>query len=272
VLKVISDTPNQWVAIGLTRASERQKPTKDRLQPPSVERPVGRLIAQYRPNQRWYLLLRDAEPDAVGALIDAAVQALQQDLLIEVNESDTETLNTLAARGFSVSRREHLYLVPTDWPRSEAAGFDIISAVDADPVRWCELDDALRRDVPGSMGWHNDPTNFAADTLRDPQFDPATYLIAVDQATGDYAGLVRVWQRPVGPRLGMIATMPAYRRRGVARALLSQSFDVLHRAGHTEASCEVDATNVASNTLLTGLGARRDGGNVELERRVAGPQ
>jgi ribosomal protein S18 acetylase RimI-like enzyme len=266
VFKVISDTPNQWVAVRLTRASERQKPTKDRLEPPSVERPMGRLIAQYRPNQRWYLLLRDAGPDAVGALVDAAVQALQQDLLIEVNEADTETLNTLAARGFSVVRREHLCLVPTDWPRSEAAGFDIISAVDADPVRWCELDDALRRDVPGSLGWHNDPTHFAADTLRDPEFDPTTYLIAVDQSTGDYAGLVRVWQRPVGPRLGLIATMPAYRRRGLARALLSQAFDVLSRAGHKEVVCEVDETNVASNTLLAGLGARHEGGTVELER------
>ncbi|HEX5405677.1 MAG TPA: GNAT family N-acetyltransferase [Pseudonocardiaceae bacterium] len=251
MLKVINETPTLWVALrgdGDTRA--------------------GRIFAQHRPNQRWYLLLLDAEPDAVAPLVDAALQAHQHAYLIEVDDAANETLNTLAARGFTELRREHRYLVPTDWPRSEAVGFDLISAADADVDRWRELDDTLRQDVPGCVGWRNDPARFAPDTFGDPEFDPSTYLLAVDRATGDYAGLVRVWRRRTVSRLGLIGTLPAYRRRGLARALLSQAFDVPHQAGQTEVSCEVDQTNVASNTLLTGLGARRDGGNVELERTV----
>ena len=60
---------------------------------------------------------------------------------------------------------------------------------------------------------------------------------------------------------------PADRRRGVAKALLGRAFAVLAARGDTSVVCEVDDTNVASISLLTGLGARRYGGNVELIRR-----
>ncbi|GIH19482.1 GNAT family N-acetyltransferase [Rugosimonospora africana] len=107
---------------------------------------------------------------------------------------------------------------------------------------------------------------FDDQTFGDPEFDPATYLIAVREGTGDYAGLVRVWGRPQVSRLGLIGVLPAYRRRGLAFALLAQAFGVLSARGQAEVMCEVDETNVASNALMTGLGARRVGGAVELLR------
>ena len=110
------------------------------------------------------------------------------------------------------------------------------------------------------------PKQFRAETFS-PFFDPATYLVAVDRASGEYAGLVRIWRNRAGPRLGLIATLARYRRRGVARALLGQAFAVLAARGDTSVVGEVDDTNVASVSLLTGLGARRYGGNVELIRR-----
>ena len=97
--------------------------------------------------------------------------------------------------------------------------------------------------------------------------DPATFLVAVDRASGQYAGLVRIWRNRAGPRLGLIATLTQYRRRGVARALLGRAFAVLAARGDTSVVGEVDDTNVTSLPLLTGLGARRYGGNVELIRR-----
>jgi len=128
------------------------------------------------------------------------------------------------------------------------------------------LDDALRQDVPGSEGWRWDAEQFRAETFG-PFFDPATYLVAVDRASGEYAGLVRIWRNRAGPRLGLIATLAQYRRRGIARALLGQAFAVLAARGDTSVASEVDDTNVASVSLLTGLGARRYGGNAELIRR-----
>src|SRR5262249_18835871 len=131
------------------------------------------------------------------------------------------------------------------------------------------LDDALRQDVPGSEGWQWDAGDFRAETFG-PFFDPATYLVAVDRASGEYAGLVRIWRNRAGPRLGLIATLAPYRRRRVARALLGQAFAVLAARGDTSVTCELDDTNVASVSWLTGLGARRYGGNAELIRRQPG--
>jgi hypothetical protein len=45
---------------------------------------------------------------------------------------------------------------------------------------------------------------------------------------------------------------------------------VLGARGATSVAGEVDDTNVASVSLLTGLGARRYGGNVDLIRRLDG--
>jgi ribosomal protein S18 acetylase RimI-like enzyme len=150
------------------------------------------------------------------------------------------------------------------------AGLGVLSAADADITRLRRLDDALRQDVPGCAGWRWDAGQFRAETFG-PFFDPATYLVAFDRASGEYAGLVRIWRNRAGPRLGLIATLARYRRRGVARALLGQTFAVLAARGDTSVVGEVDDTNVASLALLTRLGARRYGGNVELIRRQPGP-
>lgn len=67
-------------------------------------------------------------------------------------------------------------------------------------------------------------------------------------------------------RLGLIGVLPRYRRRGLAIALITRTFGVLSARGQADVSCEVDESNVASNALMAGLGARRVGGAVELLR------
>jgi GNAT superfamily N-acetyltransferase len=80
---------------------------------------------------------------------------------------------------------------------------------------------------------------------------------------------VRVWNNPKGPRLGLIAVSAPYRRRGLAKALLSRAFAVLDERGQTVVSAEVDQANVASTSLLEGMGAWRTGDSIELFRRAA---
>ncbi len=89
----------------------------------------------------------------------------------------------------------------------------------------------------------------------------------MEDRSGEYVGLARVWNNPNLPRLGLIAVLAPYRRRGLARALLANVFAVLHGRGATEVSAEVDDANVDSRTLLEGLGARRTGGSIALIRR-----
>ena len=188
------------------------------------------------------------------------------ELYCTVDEDDAETLALCERLGFVVNRRESRYALPTDAvaPAPLPAGIRVVTADEADEARLRLLDDALRQDVPGTEGWRWDEAGFREEF--DDSSDPATYLVAVAE-NGEYVGLVRVWHRPSGPRLGMIGVLPAYRRRGLARVLLATVFAVLHDLGLGEVSTDIDDENEASKALLLPLGARRVGGTVELVRR-----
>ena len=231
------------------------------------------LRTMIRPDGRCFLV----DPDLSLAReheLAAIAGDLGSDLYITLDEADTAGRLVAGRLGFVVNRRESHYLIPTD-PHvtglSAAAappGFAFVGADRIEEDRLRLLDDALRQDVPGADGWRWDEAGFHEETYESPQFDPATYLVAVAE-NGELAGLVRVWNRPETPRLGMIAVLAPYRRRGLARALLAQAFDVLHRRGRAEVTTEVDDANVSSTSLMKTLGARRTGGSIELIRRVA---
>ena len=233
---------------------------------------AGEVSARLRPDGRWFLYFDAWRADAYPPLADAVASDLCRDLYVSLEDAEFDALDACAAAGFAVHRRESYYRIPTDPAVTRLtgaalpAGLDLISAADADITRLRLLDDALRQDVPGTDGWRWDPDEFRDETFS-PFFDAATYLVAVDQASGEYAGLVRVWRNRGGPRLGLIAMLAPDRRRGAARALLGQVFAVLAAKGASSVVAEVDDTTEPSVSLLTGLGARRDGGSVELVRR-----
>ena len=235
---------------------------------------VGAVSAFLWPNDRWFIAFDVDEDgdDAHEALIAAVAQNTGSDLHATAEDTDDQALELFGRLGFTVNRRESSFLIPTD-PRltglhatAEPDGVVIISAIDADEDQLRLLDDALRQDVPGAAGWKWDPGGFHEETF-DAQFDPATYLVAVDAYNGEYIGLVRVWNSPGQPRLGLIAIVRRCRRRGLASILLARAFAVLHERGTNEITAEVDDTNSASRALLLGLGARRTGGSVELVKR-----
>jgi ribosomal protein S18 acetylase RimI-like enzyme len=89
--------------------------------------------------------------------------------------------------------------------------------------------------------------------------------------SGEYIGLVRVWNSPGRPRLGLIAVLPPFRRSGLARILLARALRVVHERGRAELTAEVDDANSASRSLLLGLGAQRESGSVELVKRQLAP-
>lgn len=168
-----------------------------------------------------------------------------------------------------------MYAVPTDPATTgleivAVPGIDLVSANRVDERRLRELDEVLRQDVPGTDGWRWDEAAFRDETFDATYFDPTTYLVAVERGRGEYVGLARVWNNPGAPRLGLIAVLPAYRGRGLARALLARVFLVLHERGVPEVRAEVDDINLASMSLFTPLRARRIGGTVELRRDAPG--
>jgi RimJ/RimL family protein N-acetyltransferase len=170
-----------------------------------------------------------------------------------------------------------LALVPTGPDQTHLAadalpaGMSLVSAdaVDEDDLRL--LDEALRQDVPGSDGWVNDPQEFREYTFSEWRFDPATYLVAVDDASQAFAGLARVWNHPRQPCLDLVGVTSRYRRQGLAKILLAAVFAPLSARGISEVAAEADAANAASNALLSRIGARRVGGSVELVCRARFP-
>ena len=235
---------------------------------------VGAVTAFLRPDDRWFVTFDTCRDDAYGPLLTAVAGNAGSDLYAAVDEADDQALAALSSVGFAAARRESNFLIPTDptvtglHVTAEPDDVVVISASDAfeDDLRL--LDEALRQDVPGTAGWRWDPGDFHEETF-DSQFDPATYLIAVDRASGAYVSLVRVWISPGRPRLGLIATLAPYRRRGLARMLLARAFLVLHERGKKQVTAEVDDTNLESRSLLLRLGAIRNGGTVELVKQAA---
>jgi GNAT superfamily N-acetyltransferase len=255
---------------------------------------VGTLFAWLRPDRRWAVWFEACRDDCYEPLLAMAVGDLCHDLYAGADETDDEALAVYSRLGFDVVRREGNIVIPVGArpaggaaPAPERAGpapersgpaaertawalpdgIRVISAADADEDRLRVLDCALREDVPGGDGWRWDPADFRAETYESDEFDPATYLVAVDQADGEYAGLVRIWMRPTVPKLGLIALLPPYRGRGLAKALVGAALDVVSERGVTEVVADVDDTNAACTGLLASFGGRRDGGTVELVRR-----
>jgi ribosomal protein S18 acetylase RimI-like enzyme len=225
---------------------------------------VGVLHPWRAPDRRLRLFFERTDPAAYGPLLEK----VEGPCVTTIDEADREAVAALAGLGFEIVRREAQLEIPvTRTSFAVPAGYRLISAADTGIRELMALDDALRDDVPGAEGWETNETSFREETYDSPYFDPQAYLVAVD-ADGSYAGLVRVWNgpRPL-PRLGLIGVLRDHRRRGLARALISAAFNVLHDRGATVVTAEADETNTASLTLLASFGAAEVGAEVELFRR-----
>jgi len=100
---------------------------------------------------------------------------------------------------------------------------------------------------------------------RDPDCDPAPFwFVAVDGA--EIAGFTlchpEMSEEPGMAWVYVLGVRPAWRRRGVAEALLGHSFGALYRAGKRKVSLEVDAENRTGATRLY------EKAGMHIERRV----
>lgn len=192
-------------------------------------------------------------------------------LYATADEADEARVDAFEELGFAVHRRELVLRLATDpaaWSVSQADPPPGIALVPADRVEEDQLrllDDLLRRDVPGTDGWQWSPEGFREETYDSPDFDPATYLVALDDG-GRGIGIARVWMRADGPRLGLVGVRSDRRRQGVARALLASVLTAVRLRGQAEVRTEVDEANTASRELLFGFGGRAVGATLELIR------
>ena len=194
---------------------------------------------------------RSVWPDLLlGAVADA-----DRDLVVTAEQHDVEATGILQRHGFRPSRTEVTYrasigsLPARLCAPVRAAGVQLISAADADLDRLRLLDDLVRQDIPGSRGWRWAAADFQDETFG-PGFDPQTYLVAVERRSGDYVGLVRVWMRPAGSRLGCIGVVHGHRGTRVTAALLTTVFGELRDRGVETLTFEISQDNRASMAML----------------------
>ena len=166
-----------------------------------------------RPDGRHFVW----DPDA-GSVAEA-----KADLYCTVESTEVDPYLAL---GFEVNRREGMYLLPIRAVRiGPLQGVDFAQADEVDEATLRLLDDELRQDVPGTNGWQWPEAGFREETFEAAEFDPTTYLVAVDSATREYIGIVRVWMKEPTPRLGFIGgasalPTPRYRARAARGGLL----------------------------------------------------
>lgn len=226
---------------------------------------VGRGHASRRLDGRTFVSVdtwRDAIFDqlAVAMLADQSVP-----LYTVVDETDRDLMAGWERAGFTTSRREYEFVVPTEPPAAPTPSDVVIAAADEGPLRL--LDKAIRAEVEASVGWETMPAEVLAWQGGTRPMDPSKYTVAIRD--GRYVGLVRVATRTRRPRIGLVAVLAADRRHGIGRALMTQVLQMLHRSGFEAATAEVDESNEPALALFESLGAHRTGTTLELVRQEA---
>lgn len=223
-------------------------------------RPDGRLLV--RTEGEW------TSETAAGAA--AVARKVGAPALAHIGEEDAAERAALIAAGFAEARREAVVAISIEGALEALGrpalptGVELRSAADVDEDRLRLLDNELRQDVPGTYRWESTPEQFRDQSFDDPEFDPRTYLVAVDTASDEYVGIVRIWMKRTRPRLGFVGVRRERRRQGIAWALIARALRAVETTGASEVTTEYDLTNDASRTLLERLGARRIGTTVEL--------
>ncbi|HEY1180479.1 MAG TPA: GNAT family N-acetyltransferase, partial [Phytomonospora sp.] len=230
--------------------------------------PVGVVTSHVRADDRLFGHFGGDLARAAGPLAAAVIAEHRRALHVSADEDDTPAF---LDAGFRERRREDRFDVPFATAlerlgeRPVPAGYTLRAADTVDADRLLALDTALRREVPGSEDWRPDPARFHADTFDSPHFSPDGYLVAVT-GDGDHAGLARFWRNPGGPRLGLLAVLPAHRGTGLGAALLSQAMRAASTWGFAGFTAESDPSTEVMHAWLTRLGGVRTGTDVELVR------
>jgi GNAT superfamily N-acetyltransferase len=133
-----------------------------------------------------------------------------------------------------------------------------------DEERLFVLDTTVRQDVPGTDGWRGDREWFREELAEAPPFDPTGYVVAVDDRTGGYVGLCRMWRNREGPRLGLIGVLRRYRATTIASALLRQTLIGAAGWGWETFTTEASVSNRHTHPRLVRIAAERTGRSLQM--------
>jgi mycothiol synthase len=123
--------------------------------------------------------------------------------------------------------------------------------------------------------WGHTPMNFEEYTnwtYNREDFDPSLWFLAVERERPDtITGVALDWHDPYQGWVGTLGVLRAYRRRGLAEALLRQSFGEFWRRGEKRVVLGVDASSLTGAVRLyerVGMRPVRQWDNVSKELRA----
>jgi len=206
----------------------------------------------------WDFLLEWAENRAREDLVHAPAHA-RITLLAGADANNTAMLDSWKMSGFKECRRFYDMRMEFDGSPQAAVvadGYEIRAMAEGEERK---VYDALMAGFADHYGYvEPDSPEAGFDrwkhyVLEAQDFDRNLQLIAVDN-TGVIAGAILC--RPTygeDTEMGWInslAVRPAHRRKGLGKALMHQSFEVLHANGKTRVGVGVDADSITDATRL----------------------
>jgi GNAT superfamily N-acetyltransferase len=270
----VSGAPDTVAAASLAGVSVDELERRD-----AAQRPIGRWTAYgngaavgvatafVRPDDRRFLVHRLTSDAAYAPLLERAVGDLRREIHVTIDRRRVDRVAQAENLGFATEFESTSFAVPFAAALANArrllrpTRFELRRADEVAADALFELDSVLRGDVPGNDGWRGNRAWYD-DEFTSPEYEPAGYLVAVDEPTEALVGLVRFWRNDDGPALGMIGVRREHRGGHVAAALLEAGL----RAAATWES-PTFSTHTAHGSLqqrLRRLGATETGGFVRL--------
>jgi GNAT superfamily N-acetyltransferase len=223
-----------------------------------------------------FLAFVGAEGVLLPELVDEIQRELARTVWTVVDGDDTPRVRSLGLAGFGTEIVLARFSVPFELAMSAVrrawvpGDLRLITADLAVEERLFELDVEIRNNVPGTEGWQGDRAWFHGELTDDRAFDPSAYLVAVEEGTGDYVGLVRFWRNPGGPRLGLVGVTRGRRGSVLAAALLHRAMRAASTWGFATFATETARTNRSTRPLLARLGVEPCGRDLLMARSDEG--
>lgn len=222
-------------------------------------------LGMWRPGEKGPLiLLVRVHPEhlaaGIGTLLLSWGEALSRELGAEgvradVVDRDGAGHDLLRARGYRQVRSSFTMtkrLEPDEDPGAVPAGVTIRPYGDADERALFEVHEASFADH-----WGFSPTTFEIFTeeLHGEDWDPSLVFLAA--SGGELVGHAASFAFEDEGYVGILGVPPAWRGRGIAKALLRRSFAELASRGKAKARLEVDAKNPhGAVALYEGVGMK----------------
>lgn len=221
-----------------------------------------------RADGQWLVRFAEGHPQAWAELACIGAADVRAGLVTN-RPGDQSAVHDAALReaNFLPGRYEQSWRIPVaGLPRvTFDTPHDFVPVDELDLEAVARLDNAIRADIPGTENWHGTAADLQ-ETLDDPEFDSALYLVARHVETGSLDGLIRVWNRAPAPRLGCIGVARPWRRTRLAAALIRAVGVTLRERRVEEIMTETDQLNTDSYAMAAHHGGIKSGTLVEWTR------